>query len=293
VNRCLLTFDIEDWFQVENLRPLFPPASWEAMPRRVAGSTRKVLDVLDEFQVRSTFFVLGWVADREPGLVREIARRGHEVACHGYGHVLPLRLSVDEFRSDIVRAKERLEQVTGSSVRGYRAPSFSIDRTRLRVVSECGFAYDSSHHPFGFHDRYGRMGDLGPALQPGVYRLPDGLVEVGLPVEHIGSVPVPVAGGAWFRLYPGAVHRALVRRSLRRQGHFVFYLHSWELDPDQPRVSGVTLLSRARHYTSLRRSAGRLRSLIQTLKDNGTTFQTVSAFLGQLGKSGVASEVGA
>ena len=283
MNRCLLTFDIEDWFQVENLRPHFPPATWDSMPRRVAGSTTTLLDLLDEYRIRSTFFVLGWVADREPGLVREIARRGHEVACHGYGHILPLTLSLEAFRTDISRARKCLEDLTGAPVRGYRAPSFSIDRRRLAIVSECGFSYDSSHHPFGFHDRYGQLGDLGPPLHPGVYRLPDGLLEVGLPVEHVGPLPVPVAGGAWFRLYPGAFHRALVGRALRRQGHFVFYLHSWELDPEQPRVSEARLFSRVRHYTSLSQSARRLRSLVTTLTNGGTSFHTVSDFLGQIG----------
>ncbi|TLY21199.1 MAG: hypothetical protein E6K68_06785 [Nitrospirae bacterium] len=135
MTRCLMTFDVEDWFQVENLRPIFPPPSWETIPRRVTESTRVILRLLAEYEIRSTFFVLGWVAEREPKLVRDIAEAGHEVACHGYGHILPMQLTPVQFRDDILRARHVLQEVSGQEIIGYRAPSFSIDRERLAILT--------------------------------------------------------------------------------------------------------------------------------------------------------------
>src|SRR5439155_13794536 len=184
---CLLTFDVEDWFQVENLRPTFPPECWAAMPRRVAGGTRVILRLLAEHGVHATFFVLGWVAEREPALVREIAAAGHEVACHGDGHVMPMQLTERELRDDVTRSRQTLEDVTGAPVFGYRAPSFSISERPLAILAEHGFGYDSSFHPFSLHRRYGRLAQLGARVRPGVYRTEDGLIELALPVERFGA----------------------------------------------------------------------------------------------------------
>jgi polysaccharide deacetylase family protein (PEP-CTERM system associated) len=276
---CLLTFDIEDWFQVENLRPLFPPESWETIPRRVAGATRRVLRLLAEHQIRSTFFVLGWVAEREPALVREIAESGHEIASHGHGHVMPMQLTLSEFRDDVVRARKVLENVSGREVVGYRAPSFSIDHKRLTILEDSGFRYDSSHHPFDLHERYGRLGDLGPPIAPGVYRVGERMVELSLPVERIGPVALPVSGGGYFRLYPAALYRRLVARSIARLGSYLMYLRSWEFDPEQPRVPGAGRVRPARHYVSLSRTLPRMRQLIEWLKGAGASFMTAKDFV--------------
>jgi polysaccharide deacetylase family protein (PEP-CTERM system associated) len=270
---CLLTFDVEEWFQVENLRPLFPPDRWETIPRRVAGSTRAVLRLLAEHGIRSTFFVLGWVAEREPALVREIVEGGHEIACHGYGHVLPMQLTPAEFRDDVLRARAILQDVSGQEVVGYRAPSFSLDRERLAILGACGFRYDSSHHPFHLHDRYGRLGDLGTPLAPGIYRV-DRMIELELPVERVGGLALPVSGGGYFRLYPAALFRALAGRSLARRGSYLMYLHSWELDPGQPRVRGAGTTRTARHYVNLSRTRRRLRRLIAMLGRRDVRFMT-------------------
>ena len=271
---CLLTFDIEDWFQVENLRPLFPPERWESMPRRVADATRRVLGLLAESQIHSTFFVLGWVAEREPQLVREIAEAGHEVASHGHGHVMPMQLTRAEFRDDVVRAKKVLEDVSGREIVGYRAPSFSIDRERLAILEDCGFRYDSSHHPFDLHDRYGRLGDLGAPIAPGLYRVGDRMIELSLPVEHVGPVVLPASGGGYFRLYPAALFRRLVARSIARRGSYLMYLHSWEFDPGQPRVTGAGAARGTRHYLNLSRTLPRMRRLIGMLETLGARFMT-------------------
>ena len=279
---CLLTFDVEDWFQVENLRPTFPPECWAAMPRRVAGGTRVILRLLAEHGVHATFFVLGWVAEREPALVREIAAAGHEIACHGYGHVLPMKLTPAQFRDDVVRARRVLEAISGHEVIGYRAPSFSIDRERLAIVGECGFRYDSSHHPFRLHDRYAHLGDLGVPLRPGVYRLTGEIVEVRLPVEQLGPLPIPVSGGGYFRLYPGPLFRSLTRRFIARRGYYAMYLHSWEFDPAQPRVRKAGLGRTFRHYNGLSRTVPRLRKLIEMLNAADARFVTMREFLGGL-----------
>ena len=276
---CLLTFDVEDWFQVENLRPVFPPDCWERIPRRVTASTRVILQLLAEYGIRSTFFILGWVAEREPELVRDIAEGGHEVACHGYGHVLPMQLTPAQFREDVLRARQVLQEVSGREVIGYRAPSFSIDRERLAILADCGFRYDSSYHPFGIHDRYSRLGDLGVPVMPGVYRLSGQMVELELPVERLGLLCLPVSGGGYFRLYPAALFRRLARRAIACRGHYAMYLHSWEFDPAQPRVWGAGLARTFRHYNNLSRTLPRMHQLIAVLKSLSARFVTAREFV--------------
>jgi polysaccharide deacetylase family protein (PEP-CTERM system associated) len=279
---CLLTFDVEDWFQVENLRLLFPPTGWDGIPRRVADSTGKILNLLEEYNIKSTFFVLGWIAEREPGLLVKIARAGHEVACHGYGHILPLQLTPDQFRDDLARARCAIRDACGQEVVGYRAPSFSMDRERLEILAECGFQYDSSHHPFRVHSRYGRIDGLGSPILPSVYQLPGGLIELGLPVEKIGPIRLPASGGAYFRLYPGPLFRRLASRSLRRLGHHIMYLHSWEVDPDQPRARGAGLTKTFRHYHGISRTLTRLRRLIEMFRKMDVPFLTARDFVNKI-----------
>ena len=282
---AVLTFDVEDWFQTENLRAVYPPARWEGMPRRVAGSTRVILDLLAEHRVPATFFVLGWVAEREPALVRAIAAAGHEVACHGYGHIRPTEQSALEFREDLQRAKKILEDLTGAPVTGYRAPAFTLTDDHLKVLAECGFRYDSSFHPFTLHDRYARLIRLVAQLRPGIHALADGMVELALPVERVGRVQVPIAGGGYFRLYPGALFRGLVRRAIRRDGWYLMYLHSWEVDPGQPRVSGAGPGPTFRHYNGLTRTRPRLRRLIAMLDGMDARFLTAGALASQVARA--------
>jgi polysaccharide deacetylase family protein (PEP-CTERM system associated) len=281
VTPCLLTFDIEDWFQTENLRPLFPPDRWDAMPRRVAVGTRVILDLLARHDVRATFFVLGWIAEREPDLVRAIADAGHEIACHGYGHVLPTTLSALEVRDDILRARKVLEEITERPVVGYRAPAFNLDAERLAIVAACGFRYDSSHHPLRLHDRYGDLGPLGAPLRPGVHRVA-GLIELGLPIERLGPLRLPASGGGYFRIYPGPLFRVLARRAIARWGHYVSYLHAWEFDPAQPRVREVGRTRAFRHYHGLARTRPRMERLLSMLKASDARFVTACEFVDEV-----------
>jgi polysaccharide deacetylase family protein (PEP-CTERM system associated) len=279
---CLLTFDVEDWFQVENLRPVFPRATWDLVPRRVVAATRSILDLLAERDRRATFFVLGWIAEREPALVREIADRGHEIAAHGHGHVCPMQLTSWEFRDDVLRARKILEDIAGKPVVGYRAPSFSLNDDHLALLGECGFLYDSSFHPFTLHDRYGRLDNLGAPVRAGVYPIDAQMMELALPVERLGRLQLPISGGGYFRLYPGPLFRHLVRRALARDGHYTMYLHTWEFDPDLPRVKVPGLGYGFRHYNNLDRTRPRMKDLLHMLDGMGVRFETVADFLDEV-----------
>ncbi len=258
-----LSFDIEDWFQVENLRGACPRESWDRQELRVEVGTSRILDALAEAGQHATFFILGWVAERRPQLVRRIADAGHEVASHGYGHELVYRLTPDAFRDDLRRSKKLLEDITGVSPRGYRAPSFSITRESLwaiDVLREEGFWYDSSVFPTSVHDRYG-LEDYG--TRP--YRWPNGLWEIPMAVAELGGQRLPVAGGGYFRLLPYGLSRWLLRRINAADQPFAFYLHPWELDPDQPRVAVSRWLG-FRHYVNLASTRRKLRRLLEDFR---------------------------
>lgn len=257
VNR--LSFDIEDWFQVENLRSAISRDSWDTQPLRVAQSTRTILEILRERKVRATFFFLGWVAERCPDLVREAQRDGHEIASHGYGHDLVYHMTPERYREDARRAKGILEDLTGQAVVGYRAPSFTIvEETKwaLDVLREEGFLYDSSVFPLTWHDRYGFK-----ECDTRTFVWPNGLYEVPLAVARLGSLSLPAGGGGYFRLFPYAYFKQLLGRNNRAGEPFTFYLHPWEFDPEQPRVD-VKLSHRFRHYVNLQRTAPRLRRIL-------------------------------
>ncbi len=263
----LLTFDVEDWFQVENLRPLFPPDCWDRQEWRVERSTRTVLDTLDAAAraigkpIRGTFFVLGSVAERFPDLVREIRSRGHEVASHGYGHRLCLRQEPNDLAYDLRHSKALLEDILGSPVFGYRAPGFSISDRILDQIWEAGYRYDSSYNSFGLNPRYGTV-SLNGNRKGIAYQLRRGLFE--LPVSNLRLLgrSVPWAGGGYFRLIPSALFSLGVGGILRRDGAYLFYLHPWECDPKQPRTGGLGYLSRFRHYCNLESTTVKLGRLI-------------------------------
>lgn len=229
----------------------------------MVGNTHKLLSMFEQFDVLGTFFVLGWVADRYPQLVRDIAAGGHEVACHGYSHRLVYEQTPDEFREETLRSKRLLEDITGSAVLGYRAASYSIVRESLwamDILAEAGFIYDSSIFPVR-HDRYG----IPDAKRvPNLMTTPNGksIVEWPLATAKIGGIKLPVAGGGYFRLLPYWLSRwGLASINADERQAFIFYLHPWEIDPGQPRVQ-ASRLSRFRHYTNLEKCEGRLRRLL-------------------------------
>jgi polysaccharide deacetylase family protein (PEP-CTERM system associated) len=282
-----LTVDVEDYFHVSALASSVPRDAWDARESRVVGNTRRLLDTFERHEVRGTFFVLGWVAERHPELVRDIAARGHEIACHGYSHRLVYEQTPSEFRGETERAKRLLEDLTGGAVLGYRAASYSIVRQSLwalDVLAELGFTYDSSIFPV-HHDRYG-IPDA--ARTPHVMRTPGGasIVEWPLATARIFGLRIPVAGGGYFRLFPYWFSRwGLASINRDELQPFIFYLHPWEIDPGQPRIS-ASLLSRFRHYTNLGKCERRLERLLGDFP-----FGTVRDCLGRLGLLAAAEPV--
>jgi polysaccharide deacetylase family protein (PEP-CTERM system associated) len=256
-----MSIDVEDWFQVENLKPVIPRETWDARESRVVRNTTRILDLLQEHGARATFFVLGWVAERQPELIRRIAAGGHEVASHGYGHDLIYNLSPAEFRSDVERGKKLLEDVTGHRVTGYRAPSFSITDWAVAILQELGFEYDSSFFPTVAHDRYGRLTGV-DAGQP-ILELRPGFHEVCISCLPLGRRGLPWGGGGYFRMLPYLAWRVGVRRILASGSPYMFYLHPWEIDPGQPRMRGLSPINRFRHYLNLARCEDRFGALLR------------------------------
>jgi polysaccharide deacetylase family protein (PEP-CTERM system associated) len=257
-----MTIDVEDYFQVEAFASIIERSSWEHLPRRVERNTERLLDILAESEVQATFFTLGWVAERHPALVRRIVSDGHELASHGSDHARADRQSSEAFRADVRRSKRTLEDLGGVPVRGYRAPTFSISRSTgwaHSILCEEGYEYSSSVYPIK-HDLYG---------SPGAPRTPfaplRGLLEIPLSTVRLLGVDFPASGGGYFRLLPYPVTRWLLRRASRvNRSPAVFYLHPWEIDPEQPRQHEAPFLSKSRHYLNLGRTETRLLRLLRT-----------------------------
>jgi polysaccharide deacetylase family protein (PEP-CTERM system associated) len=258
-----MTIDVEDYFHVSVFDGVVPRSRWTRLEDRVCANTERVLGLLEEAQVRATFFVLGWVAARHPGLVRTIAAGGHEIASHGYAHRLVYDQTPAAFREDVTRAKAVLEDASGAEIIGFRAPSYSITPRSLwalDVLMAAGYRYDASIFPI-HHDRYGI-----PVSARHPYRIDRNgasLVEVPASAARVLGLNVPVGGGGYFRILPYAWTRWGIARINRVEGRpAVFYLHPWELDPDQPRLK-ASGLSRFRHYCNLHQTAPRLRRLLR------------------------------
>ena len=257
-----MSIDVEDYFHVSVFDGIVPRATWSEMESRVCANTRKLLDIFDEFTVRSTFFVLGWVAERHPDLVREIAARGHEIASHGYAHRLVYDQTPAAFRADVHRAKSILEDAAGCRIGGYRAPSYSVTPRSLwalDVLIEEGHTYDASIFPIR-HDRYGIP--VSPRAPFPIRREPGTLMEVPGSTVRLGPLNLPIAGGGYFRILPYRWTRWGIERLNGGEGEpAVFYLPPWEVDPGQPRLQ-AGWLGRFRHYRNLDQTETRLRALL-------------------------------
>lgn len=258
----VLSVDVEDYFQVEAFSREVLRARWDSWPSRVVANTHRALDLCDECGARATYFIVGWVAQKFPSLVREIRARGHELACHSYWHRPVYSLTPEEFRIDLREAREVIEQAGGAGIAGYRAPSWSITARStwaLEILAEEGFTYDSSIYPI-HHDLYGY-----PGAQRFPYEIPTPsgpLAEFPPSTTSICGTTLPAAGGGYLRILPFSYTRWAVRR-LEAEGSrvIVVYFHPWELDPEQPRIAG-RWKSRFRHYTNLAKMETRLRGLM-------------------------------
>lgn len=258
-----LSVDVEDWFQVGAFEGVIDRSNWDGLSDRVERNVMAILDMFAAADVKATFFTLGWVAQRHGPLMRRIVEAGHELASHGWDHERVFRLDAKSFTADLERSRKVLEDASGVQITGYRAPSFSIDQRSpwaYMVLAEQGFAYSSSVAPIN-HDHYGWREAPRFAFKP----LPwSELVEIPVTTAHFAGRRLAAGGGGFFRVLPYGFSRWAIRQvNTRDERPAVFYFHPWEIDPDQPRVTGATLRSRVRHYTNLGVMAAKLEQLVR------------------------------
>jgi len=274
-----MTVDVEDYFHVAAFAKVIKPSDWHQWPSRVEANTDKLLQLFADHNLKITFFVLGWVAERHPQLVKRICAQGHELASHGYSHQLVYQQTPEVFRSETAKSKQILEDLAQQPVTGYRAASYSITRKSLwalDVLAELGFTWDSSIFPTR-HDNYGIPGS---PEEPYTLITSSGarLTEFPLTTAKVLGQSIPAAGGGYFRQYPYALSRWLFKRASQNQTRpQIFYLHPWEIDPGQPRVPNASWFSNFRHYTNLKRCLPRLEQLLADFQ-----FGTMSASLGSV-----------
>lgn len=259
-----LTIDVEDYFQVSALAPYIERSRWDTMPCRVERNVDVILGLLADHRATATFFTLGWIAERYPAVVRRIVDGGHELASHGYSHHRATDQSHADFRDDVVRAKELLEQIAGREVRGYRAPSFSIGQANLWAFDcllDAGYRYSSSVYPVR-HDHYGM-----PDAPRFPFEVRPGLIEIPVTTSRMMNTNVPTGGGGYFRLFPYPVSKWLIQRVNRLdQKPAMFYFHPWEIDPGQPRIREADAKARFRHYVNLHRNEDKLKRLLSDFR---------------------------
>lgn len=267
-----LSVDLEEWFSGHILARGISRTDWNKQELRVNEVTRKLLRILERHQTKATFFVLGWLAERVPGLVKEIEDAGHEIASHGYSHTSITEMTPEEFEDDLKKSLDAIGVCVKQKILGYRAPSFTVTRKTLwalDALARQGFQYDSSVFPISFHPDYGI-----PDAPLSIYRIHERLIEVPLSCVEILGQRVPCGGGFYFRFYPYQLTRRLLQRCNREGRPAVFYLHPWELDPDQPKVN-LGGLNTVRHYYNISRIPDRLNRLLEDFE-----FTTVRQVIG-------------
>ena len=257
-----LSVDVEDWFQVGAFEGVIDRGSWDGLSGRVERNCDAILEMFDEADVKATFFTLGWVAQRQPALLRRIAEAGHELASHGWDHARVHTMNRKSFAADLDKSRKAIEDASGAQVTGYRAPSFSIDQRTpwaYMALAEQGFTYSSSVAPIS-HDHYGWREAPRFAFRP----LPwSDLLEIPVTTAEFAGRRLAAGGGGFFRVLPYAFSRWAIRQVNNREGRpAVFYFHPWEIDPQQPRVTAASLRSKLRHYTNLAVMADKLRQLV-------------------------------
>ncbi|MGL6225294.1 MAG: XrtA system polysaccharide deacetylase [Thermoguttaceae bacterium] len=259
-----LTIDIEDYFQVLAFSGTIPYKDWDKWELRIQANTEKLLAILESVQVRGTFFILGWVADRLPQLIQLIAKNGHAIASHGYAHQLIYTQTPEMFREDVRKTRKMLQDMTGQPILSYRAPCFSITSKTPwahQILVEEGYLYDSSVFPI-HHDLHGN-----PNAPREIHRIETEsgfLIEFPPTIYRFAGQNIPVGGGGYFRFFPYRLTERMLHSVNKSGKPFMFYLHPWELDPEQPRVRGIPFKSRFRHYLNLGRTESRLQRLLQS-----------------------------
>lgn len=258
----VMTVDVEDYFHVSAFENAIAKSDWDSLSLRVEENTYRLLTLFAEHKVKSTFFTLGWVAERCPKLIKAIVEQGHELASHGYSHQRATEMTKDQFREDVAKSKQILEDISGQKIKGYRAPSFSVneDNTWIyQILVDLGFEYSSSTYPIE-HDLYGV-----PSWPRFSHQRPEGILEIPVPTMRKNDVNTGIGGGGYFRLYPYWLSKKRIDNYLKtEQQPYSFYFHPWEIDPEQPRVAGASLKSKLRHYLNLSRMEGKV---VRLLKD--------------------------
>jgi len=271
-----LTIDVEEFFQIHALSRVVAPYQWDHYPSTVEENTDRILHLLEDSGIKATFFCLGWVAERHKALIRRMHAAGHEVACHGYAHQVIYQQDPQAFKEDVTKAKAILEEITGETIIGYRAPTYSLMKKTLwalDILEDLGFQYDSSIFPIR-HDNYGI-----PDSPRFPYRLENhALVEFPLSTVRIGWINLPIAGGGYFRLFPYLITKCALTLLTRESLPCIFYIHPWEFNPSLPRVASLSVLSRFRTYVGLKRTEERFSRLIAEF-----AFTTVRDVLKTLG----------
>ncbi len=268
-----ISIDLEEWFTVYNFANIIDRATWDSLDQRAADSVTELLDLFSQHNVKATFFVLGWVAERNPELIHRIATEGHEIATHGYGHELVKEIGPQRFREDLERSLTAIKKATDYKVVGYRAPSFSVNPDLdwfFETLEEFGITYDSSLFPVQFHPDYAN-GDV--PLPP--YQIRENITEFPMSCVSIFGKNFPCSGGGYFRLFPYQWFKWGIGKINKTGRAAVFYLHPWEIDPSQPRVGNLPLSKKIRHYTNLSKCKSRLERLL-----NDFEFGTVREVLG-------------
>ena len=273
-NHCAMTVDVEDYYHVSAFEKNINPNEWSNLPSRVERNTKELLELFAEHNVSCTFFILGWIAEKYPELVRIIDEAGHEVASHGYSHQLIYNQTPEKFTEETRRSKDIIEDIIQKQIQGYRGSSYSITRRSLwalEILAECGFVWDSSIFPVR-HDRYGIPNT---PTSPYIISLPGNkfMREFPLTTAKVAGMQVPAAGGGYFRLYPYWLSKFLLKKACAKSPG-IFYLHPWEIDPAQPRVEGASMFSKFRHYNNLDICKDRLQLLMSDFR-----FESVSSIL--------------
>jgi len=275
----LLTFDVEDWFQVENFKGYIPFDSWDAFELRVEKNTHTILNLLDTFPSvpKATFFVLGWIAQKMPHLIRELVNRGHEVASHGQNHHLCTTRTTKALLEELVDSKKLLEDMTGAPIKGYRAPSFAINDDILKLIRDAGYLYDSSYNSFALHGRYGTITLPQHHKRGAAYHLFDNFYEIPVSNLTLKGKVFPLGGGGYFRLIPFPIFKQGISSFLKHDDAFIFYSHPWEFDSQQPRVEAASPGFKFRHYINLHRTEKKLTALVDAF--SGLDFVTCNQYL--------------
>ncbi len=278
-----LSFDIEDWFQVESFKEKFPIETWENQILRVEKGTEKILKLLDKYDIKATFFILGWIAEKKPEMVRKIYDLGHEISSHGYSHKLNYNMSNPELYEDLKKSKAIIEEIINDKVLGYRAPTFSVSDEVISILGELDYKYDSSFNQFSKHDRYGVLSNYKNDV---TFQASEKITEVAIPATSVFNQEFPIAGGGFFRLYPIWMTKKLVNKHFNSNDYYIFYAHPWEFDPDMPKVKSVGALNKFRHYVNVKSNYNKLEMFIKYLQSINCTFLPACNYLSLKNRGG-------